>query len=207
MFPSLKTMPNSVSVAVVAAIILTALLLGESHAATYKVTRSDDRNMTTLNSPSSPSSDCSLREAMTLANANPGADTIDIAVLTITLTIPAPISVVASGIALNGNGVTIQRSPSASNFAIFMVSSNLPTVFHNLTIASGVKAAGLSGGGGIFVAAGTILSINNSTIKNKSAQNGSAGYIDGNTVAAPTQVAFTNSSVLNNTYAASGGNF
>jgi CSLREA domain-containing protein len=204
MLTSAKTIQKRVAVA---AITLTVLLLGELHAATYTVTRSDDRNVSTAGCPSSGSSDCSLREAITAANDNPGADTIDIAVVSITLNIPQRFVVGGTGITLNGNGATIQRSLSAPNFSIFVIASTSPTIFNDVTIANGVEAAGLSGGGGIFVAAGTNLSINNSTIKNNSAQNGGAIYIDGNTAAAPTQVTITNSSVLNNSATDSGGSF
>ena len=206
MFTSLKTIPQRIACA---ALLGTLLLTGQLHAATFKVTRSDDRNITTNGCPSSASSDCSLREALTLANTNAGADTIDIVVPstnTITLAIAESLVVGGSGLVINGNGVTIQRSTSAANFAIFVVSA--PTaVFNNMTIANGVEAAGRSGGGAIFVSTGTNLSINNSTLRNNSAQNGGAIYVDGNTAAAPTQLTLTNCSVLNNESIASGSAF
>jgi Putative Ig domain/Carboxypeptidase regulatory-like domain len=177
-------------------IVLCGILTNiKADAATFRVTRGDDRNLTTAGCPSSASSDCSIREAMTIAGANPGVDTIDIVVSTITLTIAAPIVISGSGLTLNGNGVTIQRSATAGNFAIFFVST--PTAaFNSLTIAGGVEASGLSGGGGIFVASSTNLSINNSTIRDNSAGNGGAIYIDGGSPT--TQVTLTNSIVSNN---------
>jgi Putative Ig domain len=180
--------------------LIGASLLTETRAATFRVTRGDDRNLTTIGCPSSASSDCSIREAMTIAGANPGVDTVDIVVSTITLTIAAPIVVGGSGLTLNGNGVTIQRSSSVGNFAIFVVSTPTAT-FNSLTIAGGVEAGGLSGGGGIFVASGTNLSINNSTIRDNSAGNGGAIYIDGGS---PTTQVTLNNSIVSNNSATSG---
>ena len=176
----------------------------EVRAATFRVTRMDDRNLTTAGCPSSAGSDCSLREAMTIANASAGADTIDIVVSTITLVIAEPLVVGGNGLTLNVNGATVQRSAAVGNFTIFVVTT--PTaVFNSLIVSGGVEGAGCSGGGGIFVAGGTNLSVNNSTIRNNSAQNGGAIYIDGGSPT--TQITLTNSVVSNNSAASSGSSF
>jgi CSLREA domain-containing protein len=67
------------------AVIAGVLLLSASswaHAATFVVTKTADTNDGTCDS------DCSLREAIIAANANPGADVITLPAGTYTLTIP-----------------------------------------------------------------------------------------------------------------------
>lgn len=110
------------------------------NAATYTVTRSDDRNANCV------LGDCSLREAVSLANSIPSADTI-----TFAFNIPAVINlkvgeiVLTDDITISGPGardLTIQRD-SLQIFRIFNIpDANIVVRIDNLTIAKGQSTDG-----------------------------------------------------------------
>ncbi|MFO0809265.1 MAG: choice-of-anchor Q domain-containing protein [Gemmataceae bacterium] len=114
----------------------------------------------------------SLREAVTLANATAGADSITFAAGVNTCTITAAtLSLTETGtgnattIAGGTTGVTVNRDINAANFfAVFTVATDAKAIFRNLTISGG---AGTTGGGiqnnGAIEVIGCTLTNNNAT--------------------------------------------
>ncbi len=120
------------------------------HAATFTVTRTDDRNAVCNSGV-----DCSLREAVAAANVNVDADTINFS-----LPLPATINLTAgelfifNNVSIIGTGArnfTIQRSATSgtAKFRIFNLQGAAITVnISGLTIANGFAASSSGGGGG-----------------------------------------------------------
>ena len=125
----------------------------------------------------------SLREAITQANSNAGADTIDLSVSG-TITLTSGELVITDATTVNGNGVTLSGNNASR---VFFVSSGTGTVsLQNLTVANG-KAQGGSGGfgafggggaaglgGGLFINEGTVT-ISNVSFANNQAVGGVGG--------------------------------
>jgi hypothetical protein len=146
-----------------------------------------------------------LVAAITTANANNQADTINLApggsyVLT------EPMSISGSGLliagdggnplAINGNGATILRAPGAPAFRILEVQGG------KLTLDRATLANGSTGtfGGGIVVVAGSTLSLSNSAVVNNTAFAGGRIYLDSRVSAT-----IINSTISGNSASAGGG--
>ncbi len=142
--------------------------------------------------------DLSLREAIALAELNPGSDVITIASsltasgpATLSLNLVGDSSFGPSGLlvnsdieidgATNSNGITIARSNSVSNLRLFAIGSSGHLTLKNLTLSNGqVKGGngGFTGGGGGAGLGGAIfnqgeLTLQNSTLSGNTAMGGS----------------------------------
>src|SRR5690606_16026459 len=85
---------------------------------------------------------CTLRDAITFANSNAGADTIDLRTdVTLTSILPN----ITSDITINGNDHTIARAPGAAEFRILSVAASANFTLNRATLANGI-ANGRSGG-------------------------------------------------------------
>ena len=121
--------------------------------------------------------DCSLREAIIAANANPGPDRIILGTsLTYTLSVggadPAGVLAPGSGdldildaLTIDGNGSTV----SAGGIdRVFEIRGAFSVTINNLTMTGGVATGSLSLGGGLFIGAGSTVVLNGSTVSGNS---------------------------------------
>ena len=146
-----------------------------ARAATFVVTKTADTNDGTCDA------DCSLREAIIAANANPGADTITLPAGTYTLTIAgAGEDGGATGdldilgdLTINGAGASTTVVDGGGIDRVFHIVSAFTVVFNNITIQGGV--ANLDNGGGLLNE-GT-ATLNNCVIGGNSAPSGNGGGI------------------------------
>ena len=156
-----------------------------ANAATFTVTRTDDRNATCVSG-----TDCSLREAVAAANATTADDTINFAipaanctngVCTITLTGELTILETAIGGALtitNTTGRTNLLVSGNNATRIFYMNDNANLTLNGLTVTAGNGTGQNSGIGGAIVASG-VLTLNNLIVSNSviTAANGVGGGI------------------------------
>jgi hypothetical protein len=176
-----------------AAAICTVLGAGHAGAATFQVTNTND---------SGPGS---LRDALTQANANAEADTIDLSSIsgqTITLT-SGQLSTSSDTITIEGNGVTIDAGGNSR----VLYSNATDLELNDLTITGG-SATGTalnrgipSGGGGIYSKYGGSLTLNDSTVTGNQAE-GSGGGVAHSGAGA---VSINGSTITNNTSRDNGG--
>ncbi|MFL6520332.1 MAG: choice-of-anchor Q domain-containing protein [Chthoniobacterales bacterium] len=171
---------------------ISVLILGSAQAATVTVTRLDDRNV------GCNAGDCSLREAIALANTQAGDDTIAFSVPT-----PATISLVngniaiTSNIVVNGPGINFLTVDGNNLDHIFSIGLGAVVTINNLTLTHGAGAidgkanqltvdtvrfvdnVGPSTiGGGIYSSVGA-LTVLNCTFTDNQAQTGGAIYHSG----------------------------
>ncbi len=179
----------------------------QTAAATFTVTRTDDRDVTCVSNV-----DCSLREAISAANASAGNDTINFksgfgdAAVNLT----AGELLINSNLTISGaavNSTKIQRN-SVNNFRIFNVSADAVVIFSNLIIANGYLID--DGGGGIYNA-GTLTLNNVAVTGNQVIRNpGSTGVIrsaHGGGIFNQGTVNIINSTISNNQAEYGGGIF
>src|SRR5829696_2068722 len=169
------------------ALVMAVVLASPAWAATFTVDRIDDPDLSTTPADdcTDAANDCSLRGAITAANANAGDDTIDIGVsgeLNLTAALPD----LSTNIEINGPGddqLTVRRDDTAENFRIFTVTGDTTVVtISGMTISNGktpeVDIPGFStadDGGGI--SNNGTLTITSSTISGNSTSNGDGGGI------------------------------
>lgn len=131
----------------------------------FLVTKTADTNDGTCDA------DCSLREAITAANADPGPETITFAPdLTGTIILSSALPDLSTDMTISGPGaavITVQRDgdPLTPQFRIFTVGVGATVEISGLTISGGNIAAP---GGGIYNDGG-ILTVSNSVISNNTA--------------------------------------
>jgi CSLREA domain-containing protein len=187
-------------------------------AADFVVTKTTDTHDGICNA------DCSLREAIVAANAQPGNDRIVLGNgLTYTLTIgPADLSGalssqsgdldIADGLIVDGNGSTID---AAGLDRVLDIQGNFSVTIRQLTVRGGVASGFLSMGGGIYIRNAAVTLINVAVTENSTApesgarDNGGGIAVVGSFDAASgtttrASLALTSSRVANNT-GASGG--
>ena len=136
--------------------------------------------------------DCTLREAINLANADAGAETITFAAGltgTITLNTLGALPGLDSDMTITGPGanvLTVARDNAAARFRIFTTANSAITVnISGLTISNGLTAdgaAGISGGdgGGILNDTGATLNLKNLALVGNFTGNGGTGAHGGN---------------------------
>jgi hypothetical protein len=134
------------------ALVMAVVLASPAWAATFTVDRIDDPDLSTTPTAddcTDAANDCSLRGAITAANANAGDDTIDIGVsgeLNLTAALPD----LSTNIEIVGPGadqLTVTRPDTAENFRIFTVTGDTTVVtISGMTISNG-NAVGDFGGG------------------------------------------------------------
>src|SRR5438445_4332938 len=167
---------------------------------------------------------CTLRGAINVANANPGADTITFSI-TGTILLGSALPNLSDDVTISGpgaNALTVNRDPSAAGFIrIFTVDTGKSVTISGLTISCGNTAGGggianlgtltvsnctvsgnsstfIAGGGGIYNS--STLTVSNSTLSNNSSTTDGGGiYNDDGTVTV------SNSTLWNNSSSGSGG--
>ena len=158
--------------------------------ATYTVTTAAD---TQVGGP------LSLRQALALADANPGADTVlfDLAAMqTSTITLTGGDLGVGSDVTIDGgSGVTI--SGSANGRVLAINGDGVEVTLEHLTIVDGLSDRN---GGGIYAGAGTSLTLSYVVVANNSCGTGSRGGI-----ASLGQLAMDNVAVQGNSALFGGG--
>lgn len=185
------------------AILLTLLALplfvftpaSPARAAAYVVSKTADTNDGVCDA------DCSLREAITAANANIDADTITFATSangTITLGSALPTILAGSTITITGNGASNTIISGNDVVRVFSMGTNSTTTLNDLTVTDGL---GNGDGGGIY-ASGRYLTLNRVTVMNSVAtEEGGGIYIN----AGHNRADINNSRFTGNSAAIAGG--
>ncbi len=117
--------------------------------------------------------DCSLREAITAANAALGADTITFNI-TGTITLTSALPDLSTDLTISNTQAGNVTVSGGNAFGVFVVASGATVTINNLTISNGNNS-------GIFNNGGT-LSIANSTISNNTAAGGGGGIFNNGTL-------------------------
>jgi CSLREA domain-containing protein len=166
--PRYRRVPRLGQLACTAVVFLLAQTIG-SHAASasdYVVTKTIDTNVTCA------VGDCSLREAIVSANANPGADRIILGsglTYSLSRTPFDPDGVIASGagdlditgpLTIEGNGSTVN---GAAIDRVFDIQGSFAVTINSLTITGGVARGFLSLGGGINIRGAAVV-LNNTIV-------------------------------------------
>ncbi|TAE02807.1 MAG: DUF4347 domain-containing protein, partial [Oscillatoriales cyanobacterium] len=115
----------------------------------------------------------SLRDAITQANATPGADIIDLTGITGTIALASALPIINESLSLNGPGVANLTVSGNSLFQI-LSTNNGPVSISNLTFANG--------GGAINNASGVTLNLTNVNFSSNTAGLGAALFNQGGTV-------------------------
>ena len=162
-----------------------------------------------------PPGDCTLREAINAANADPAHSGIHLGnVQTYTLTgadnAGNGLPVVSTDIAIIGNGSTIARQASAPAFRIFQVPSGGSLLLENVTVSGGEATGPTGDGGGIFVNGGQLTLVNSRVTGNRAAMgaagtNGGAGRHGGGIAISGGGAAQIWDSTINGNVAGGGG--
>src|SRR5689334_1036279 len=160
---------------------LAVLLLGSvspvAQAVNFTVTKTADTNDGICDS------DCSLREAISAANANGGPDVITLPAGTYTLTIAGANEDanatgdldITDGVTLNGAGAGTTIIDGAAIDRVFHVQSGASAI-SDVTIQNGL-APGVSDGGGVFVVFSATLTLTNVMLINNNTTGGAGGGI------------------------------
>lgn len=152
-----------------------------------------------------------LAEAITQANATPGADTIDLVpgcayVLTAAASPDTGLPVVTGQLAIQGHGATIRRSGSAPRFRILEVAAGGELSLDEVTVSDGVVS--LSGpsalGGGILNSG--VLTVTDSTIRDNEVR-GSGSSAAGGGIANNGTVTLRDTVLRDNRASAAGTSF
>jgi Putative Ig domain len=192
-------------------LLLATLLIGQAHAALYIVTRSDDRNVSTANCPSTTGTpDCSLREALTISNSTPGPNTINIQANNIALQISQPLFIGRNTSVINGQsgGITTTLQAATGGVSIPMILTTADRTgeltINNLVMGGASNLIGA--GGALIVERGNVVNLNNVLIRDSRAGlEGGAIYIRGAATGNPPTRVRLSGSVISNNRAASGG--
>lgn len=182
--------------AVIAGLFLTV----SAQAATFTVDRTDDANASAC---TAAVNDCTLRGAITAANATVANDIInfDATIFNVARTITLggtqlSIAVNSGTLTVNGTGATLLVI-SGNNLSTVLRNDNTTAsvVINALTISNGSGAFG----GGIANAVGGNLTLNNSVVRNNAASHTGGGFNNDGTLT------LNNSTVSNNTASINGG--
>jgi CSLREA domain-containing protein len=154
--------------------------------ATYTVDTTDDND-----NGNTGAGDLSLREAIALANANPGADVINfasgLAGQTVTVTVFLP--VIADDLTIDGEGqdVTISGGSQTRIFFVGGPAAGTDVTIRDLTLADGYArggdggfgwsqgGGGMGAGGAVFVRTGASVVLDGVTFEDNAARGGNAG--------------------------------
>ncbi len=174
---------------------------------TLVVTTTADTNANNTCSSSSP---CSLRDAITAANASAPDDVIYFAVTgTITLKANGALPSLNSNMRILGPGantLTVKRDPTASAFRIFTINSGKTVTLSGLTIANGSVAGSFPNfnGGGILNDHAT-LTVSNCTVSGNSATNAAGGILNLGALSGSAVLTVNNSTISGNSAAQNSG--
>src|SRR5829696_6298833 len=186
------------------AILLVLLFAAGARAATITVTRGDDRN-----AACDPGVDCSLREAVALANSQAGDDTI-----LFDVPVPATITLTDGEIAITSNVVI--RGPGVPDYSfaddlvisgnnatrIFAISGATTVTISGLTLTggNGIGASPAVQGGGAIRAGGSLLTLDTVRVVN----NPAGSTVGGGVYVPLSALTVINSTFSNNTAVAGG---
>lgn len=158
-------------------IIAASIVFGLSttaYAATFTVTRTDDRNMTCASG-----TDCSLREAINAANGAAGSDTITFNSVT-GVQLAATLPNISTTIIINGgSGVTISGDAGNASFRAFLVTSAGNLSMSDITVTNAKEDN--ANGGGLLNQTGGAVSLTNCNFNSNASLNvlGGAGGAGG----------------------------
>jgi CSLREA domain-containing protein len=155
-------------VLIIGFLLLSVVLLTSQpvSAATFTVTKTADTDDGVCDA------DCSLREAITAANAAAGDDTITFATSANgTITLAAELPSLSSNITIDGNGAANTVLSGGNAFRLFFVASGATVTIQDVTIANGRSS---DSGGGIRNDGGT-LTVTDSTFSSNTADFGGGG--------------------------------
>jgi len=171
-------MKRSLTFATVAAttlFILTAGGVPAEASTTFKVTRFDDPVP-----GSCLAGNCSLREAIMAANANPGTDTIQVPAGLYTLTVPGELPITDSVVIEktgSGSTATVNANGTITGARAFEITSANVTL-DNISVENGAPPPapdGSAAGGGILIDAGASLTMNGGVVSHNFAAGTSGG--------------------------------
>jgi hypothetical protein len=181
---------HALAFGLIAALTLLLLAARSVQAATFSVTNTND------------SGAGSLRQAITDANSNPGADTINISATgTINLQSPLPN---LSSMEMNGPGasqLTVRRD-QGGNYTVLSIFNQNVTI-NGITISNGHQT--VFGGGGISVDSGGTLNLNGSVVSGNTASNATNDMWGGGIMNNGGTLTLTNSTVSSNAASSTGG--
>ena len=180
---------NALAFGLVATLMLLLLAARPSQAATFDVTNTND---------SGPGS---LRQAITDANSNPGADTINVSASG-TINLQSALPDLNTSMEINGPGanlLTVRRNVSSS-FSIFRIFV-LNVTINGLTISNGQETT--FGGGGIVVGSNGALNLNGSVVSGNTASS-STNSMYGGGISNQGILMLTNSTVSGNSVTSTG---
>ena len=158
-----------------------------SYSATYTVTREDDRDSTCISGV-----DCSLREAINIANATPDDDTIHFADAVLRVTLLRQLDIQTAGkLVISGRGarlLTIDANSAANQLRdggfgnrIFQINGAEVTIT-DVTLTGGMLIGGPGGsGGGILVSNGVLSLERIHLFGNRTGLTGGGIYYDNGT--------------------------
>ena len=136
-------------------------------AATFTVTRSDDRNATCVSG-----TDCSLREAVNAANAASTDDVINFASSVSLITLASELVLTNNGtLLINGRGAELLKISGNGQTRVLTVGGGATVSITGLTIADGNAngASSAGNGGGILIQPTASLTLTRVTVKNNTA--------------------------------------
>lgn len=135
---------------------LCLLTASGAEAATFTVTRTDDRNAVCA-----ANIDCSLREAINAANGAAGSDTIDFDASVGTVQLAAVLPSITTTIIINGgSGVTVSGDAAIFTFRAFTITATGNLSLDNITVTNAKEMIG----GGLFNQNGGTVSLTNCII-------------------------------------------
>src|SRR5829696_1641731 len=186
------------------ALVMAVVLASPAWAATFTVDRIDDPDLSTTPTAdecTDAANDCSLRGAITAANANVGDDTIDIGV-TGTVNLTAALPDLSTSIAIEGPGddqLTVRRD-TGGDYRIFTVTGDTTTEvsISGMTISNG----NANNCGGISHEDNGTLAISGSTISGNTAVLNGGGIC---TRSFPSTLTVTDSTISGNSAGIIGG--
>ncbi len=157
-------------------------------------TLTDDASGNASNCPASPSvgASCTLRDAITAADANGGNIMFNTG-LSGTITLGSPLPALTGQITISGPGasvVTVSGNGSTTVGSIFTINSGATVGISGLTIANGNAASALGFGGGI-INSGT-LTVSDCVLSNNTAANNGGGIYSGGTLTVTNSTFSTN---------------
>ncbi|HET9477441.1 MAG TPA: choice-of-anchor Q domain-containing protein [Dehalococcoidia bacterium] len=175
--PSLRA-PLAAGLALALVLVLFARGGPPAEAATINVTKTNDTADGACNS------DCSLREAIIAANANPGADVVNVPAGTYTLTISGQnedaaatgdLDIKSSFLTISGAGASSTIIDGGGVDRVFDVQQTLISIsISGLTVRNG-SAGSIASGGGIWIRNSSMVTLTNVVVDSNSAGTNGGG--------------------------------
>ncbi len=167
---------------------------GLAHARPVSFTRTvsttaDDATGVAANCAPGSSTPCTLRDAITAANADSG-DTIEFTV-TGTITLTSALPQISANMTITGPGASQLTVSGAGSYLLFQIEAGANATISGLTLANGSNAG--TGGGGIY-SSGQLAVSNSTFLNNVATSRGGGIYNDSSATLTVTNCTFTNNS-------------